>query len=115
MADTVRNFRILAVYAPPADICCERSGTIVLHAQRGDQVIAFLLSDGKRHHRDLVYHEHMKPPGQQDPRLVDADIDQIRALKTERSGTDVRDHRHSGVDPIRFVGQALVGFLGNDH
>ena len=81
MADNLRNFRILSVYAHVADICCEGSGTIALHSQRGDHITALMLSDGERHHCDLVYHERTKPADQQDPRLINADVDQIRAFK----------------------------------
>lgn len=81
MDKSVENFKILSVYAHPADICCEGSGTIALHAQRGDHITALLLSDGERHHCDLVYQEGLKPVDQQDSKIINADVDQIRAFK----------------------------------
>ena len=36
MPETKRNFKILCVYAHPADLCCEGSGTVALQAERGD-------------------------------------------------------------------------------
>ena len=43
MPGTARNFKILAIYAHPADICCEGAGTVALQAERGDDITALLL------------------------------------------------------------------------
>ena len=56
---------ILAVYAHCADAACEASGTLALHAERGDRVTIVLLTDGERHHNDLLYKE--KDKAQKDP------------------------------------------------
>jgi LmbE family N-acetylglucosaminyl deacetylase len=77
----VRNYRILCVYAHPADICCEGAGTVALHAQRGDDVHVLLLSDGERHHSDLLHREYAKPHGERDPGVMNSTVDDIRAHK----------------------------------
>ena len=48
------KLKIVIVQAHPADICCEGAGTVALHAERGDEVTCLLLSDGERHHNDII-------------------------------------------------------------
>ena len=81
MMTELRNFRILIVYAHPADIACEGAGTVALHAERGDEITALLLSDGERHHNDLIYRERAKPEAERDPGLNAATVETICALK----------------------------------
>lgn len=81
MHNDVRNYKILMIYAHPADICCEGAGTAALQAERGDQVSALLLSDGERHHSDLLHREYAKPPTERNPRLINAKVDDIRSFK----------------------------------
>ena len=76
-----RNFKILCVYAHPADLCCEGSGTVALQAERGDDITALLLSDGERHHADVLYRETAKPKEDRNPRIINATVDELRAFK----------------------------------
>ena len=54
---------------------------MALHAERGDQVSVLLLSDGERHHSDLIHREYAKPENDRDPRLLHATVEEIRAFK----------------------------------
>src|SRR5688500_5991921 len=47
MSDPIR---IMGVYAHPADVATEAAGTMAIHADRGDDVAAVVLSDGIRMH-----------------------------------------------------------------
>ena len=42
--------RIMGIYAHPADVATEAAGTMAIHADRGDEVTAVVLSDGIRMH-----------------------------------------------------------------
>jgi len=42
--------RIMGIYAHPADVATEAGGTMAVHADRGDDVTAVVLSDGIRMH-----------------------------------------------------------------
>ena len=81
MPETTRNFKILVIYAHPADICCEGAGTVALQAERGDDITALLLSDGERHHADVLHREIAKPEQEQDSRMINATVDDLRAFK----------------------------------
>ena len=85
MPDAVRNFKILFVYSHIGDIACEGSGTVALHAERGDEVTALVLSDGERHHNDLIHREYGKPEGERDPTWMNATVEDIRAVKREEA------------------------------
>ena len=47
MSDPIR---IMGIYAHPADLATEAAGTMAIHADRGDRVVAVMLSDGIRMH-----------------------------------------------------------------
>ena len=47
MSDPIR---IMGIYAHPADVATEAAGTMALHADRGDEITAIVLSDGIRMH-----------------------------------------------------------------
>ena len=100
MPETTRNFKILCVYAHPADICGEGAGTVALHAQRGDDITALLLSDGERHHSDVLHRAYAKPEGERDPRIINASVDDLRAFKRHEA------HRMCDILGIR----KLIGF-----
>ena len=42
--------RIMGIYAHPADVATEAAGTMAVHADRGDELTAVVLSDGIRMH-----------------------------------------------------------------
>ena len=42
--------RIMGIYAHPADVATEAAGTMAIHADRGDELTAVVLSDGIRMH-----------------------------------------------------------------
>ena len=42
--------RIMGIYAHPADVATEAAGTMAIHADRGDEVTAIVMSDGIRMH-----------------------------------------------------------------
>ncbi len=42
--------RIMGIYAHPADVATEAAGTMAIHADRGDELSAVVLSDGIRMH-----------------------------------------------------------------
>lgn len=44
------HLRIMGIYAHPADVATEAAGTMALHADRGDELTAVVLSDGIRMH-----------------------------------------------------------------
>jgi len=46
--------RILAIYAHPADVACEASGTLALHAERGDTVYVLVVTNGEAHHNVIT-------------------------------------------------------------
>ncbi len=44
------HLRIMGIYAHPADVATEAAGTMAIHAGRGDELTAVVLSDGLRMH-----------------------------------------------------------------
>ncbi len=44
------HMRIMGIYAHPADVATEAAGTMAIHADRGDELTAVVLSDGIRMH-----------------------------------------------------------------
>ena len=44
------HLRIMGIYAHPADVATEAAGTMAIHADRGDELSAVVLSDGIRMH-----------------------------------------------------------------
>ena len=45
-----KSLRIMGIYAHPADVATEAAGTMAIHADRGDELTAVVLSDGIRMH-----------------------------------------------------------------
>ena len=81
------NFSILVVYPHPADSATEASGTVALHAERGDKVTSVVVTDGDRHHMQWLHDEMEKPIGERDPDVDDMTLDDYRQFKrreTER-------------------------------
>ena len=85
MSDKLRKLNILVVHAHPGDLCCEGAGTVAIHTERGDNVTCLLLSDGERHHNDLIHREEGKPESERDPKIVNASLDEIKTLKREEA------------------------------
>ncbi|MBI3944045.1 MAG: PIG-L family deacetylase [Chloroflexi bacterium] len=75
------NFKILAVVAHPADSATEASGTLALHAERGDHVTSVVTTFGDRHHMQWLYDEIKKPESERDPDLATMDIEVYRNFK----------------------------------
>ncbi len=87
MDATVPKLNILAIYAHPADVACEGAGTIALHTERGDDVSCLVLSDGERHHNDIIHREYQKLPPERDSAVMNANVDDVKRFKraeTER-------------------------------
>ena len=81
------NFNILVVYPHPADSATEASGTIALHAERGDRITSVVVTDGDRHHMQWLHDEMEKPPGERDPDVDGMTLADYRTFKrreTER-------------------------------
>ena len=85
MAETTLPLKILAIHAHPADLACEGAGTIALHAERGDHVTSLILSDGERHHNDMIHREYGKPEKQRDHRVLEAGIEDIKTYKRKET------------------------------
>lgn len=56
----MRKLKILAVYAHPADCVTDAGGTLALHAQNGDDVVAMAITHGARMHPNAVLEELRK-------------------------------------------------------
>ena len=85
MNEQTPELKILIVYCHPGDLACEASGTVVLHTRRGDEVHCLMLSDGERHHNDLIHRELAKAPPQRDPTVVNISVDGIKTLKRQEA------------------------------
>lgn len=70
------NLRIMAIYAHPADVACEASGTLTLHAEMGDEVTIVVLSEGYHHHPHLFFGESGK-------KIKEATFGQLSEFKRE--------------------------------
>ena len=83
----MNNFNIMVVYPHPADSATEASGTVALHAERGDKVTSVVVTDGDRHHMQWLHDEMQKPAGERDPdvdNMTLADYRQFKRRETER-------------------------------
>ena len=81
------HFNILVVYPHPADSATEASGTVALHAERGDKVTSVVATYGERHHMQWIADQKAKPEGQRDPDLATMTLEDYRQFKkreTER-------------------------------
>jgi len=57
------------------------AGTVALHTRRGDEVHCLILSDGERHHNDLIHAELGKPESERDRAVLEMTVDDIKTLK----------------------------------
>ncbi|MGO1839665.1 MAG: PIG-L deacetylase family protein [Candidatus Microbacterium stercoravium] len=67
--------RIMTVYAHPADTITNCGGTLALHADAGDDIVAVILTHGGRIHPNVYAEEARKEDA--DPSLIEADRDEI--------------------------------------
>ena len=80
--------RIMGIYAHPADVATEAAGTMAIHADRGDELTAVVLSDGIRMHPHfLTVGEGAASRGAGQPRG-------LRGVQARRGPPGGRDHRH---------------------
>lgn len=86
--------RIMGIYAHPADVATEAAGTMAIHADRGDDLTAIVLSDGIRMHPHFLQTAEGRQP---------MTLDEYREFKRD----EVRR-------AARIIGFANVEFLGWD-
>lgn len=95
------KLNILAVYAHPADSATESSGTLALHAERGDKVTSVITTYGERHHMQWLYDEERKPESERDPAVANMTLEQYRDFK-KREAERIADIL--GVTQLEFLG-----------
>lgn len=71
--------KVMTIYAHPADTITNCGGTLALHADRGDEVVALILTHGGRIHPNKYAEEWRKD--QPDESVVGADLDAVVANK----------------------------------
>jgi LmbE family N-acetylglucosaminyl deacetylase len=71
---------ILAVFAHPADVVAEAGGTLALHSDAGDRVVAVLLTHGGRIHPN-IYVEEARKGTEGDERIAEASRERVIAIK----------------------------------
>ena len=59
MSDPIR---IMGIYAHPADVATEAAGTMAIHADRGDELTAIVMSDGIRMHPQFLVQGNAAEP-----------------------------------------------------
>ena len=79
------NFNILAVYPHPADSATDASGTLALHAERGDKVTSVVVTYGERHHMQWLEDQKAKPEGERDPDLATMTLEEYRQFKAREA------------------------------
>jgi 4-oxalomesaconate hydratase len=85
MSSQLRKMKILIVHAHPGDICCEGAGTVALHVERGDEVHCLVVSDGERHHNDLLHREYSKLASERNPKVMNTTNSDIKAYKRDEA------------------------------
>ena len=95
------EFNILVVYPHPADFATEASGTMALHAERGDKVTSVVATYGERHHMQWLHDEEKKPPGERDPDVDTMTLEDYRQFK-KREAERIADVL--GVSELIFLG-----------
>lgn len=75
------KLKILGVFAHPADMVTEAGGTLAMHADRGDGILAVFLTHGGRIHPNLYAEEQRKRPGERDEGIADADREKVLGIK----------------------------------
>jgi len=98
---TMSKLNILAVYPHPADSATEASGTLALHAERGDIVTSVIATYGERHHMQWLYDEEQKPESERDPAIINMTLQEYRAFK-KREAERIADIL--GVSELIFLG-----------
>ena len=76
-----QRMRILGVFAHPADTVTECGGTLAVHARRGDEVMAVVLTHGGRVHPNIYIEEARKNAGEREAGVAEAKEDRIIAIK----------------------------------
>ena len=102
----MEKLNILAFYAHPADFATAASGTVALHAERGDNVTSVVTTYGERHYMQWLLDEEAKPKSEQDPRIVNITLEQYLAFK-KREAERIADVL--GVNELVFLGWTDLG------
>ena len=78
-------FNILVIYPHPADSATDASGTVALHAERGDRVTSVVVSHGERHHMQWLADQRALPEDQRDPDLKLLTLESYRNFKAREA------------------------------
>src|SRR5690349_9926797 len=73
--------KIMTIYAHPADTITNCGGTLALHAENGDEIVALILTHGGRIHANKYAEEWRK--ANPDAAIVQSDMDAIARNKRE--------------------------------
>jgi LmbE family N-acetylglucosaminyl deacetylase len=95
------NYNILVVYPHPADSATEASGTVALHAERGDKVTSVVATYGERHHMQWLSDEESKPEAEKDPAIARMTLAEYRDFKKREAE---RIAEVLGVSELLFLG-----------
>lgn len=95
------RFNILAIYAHPADSATEASGTLALHAERGDSITSVITTYGERHHMQWLHDEKKKPESERDPAIINMTLKEYQDFK-KREAERIADI--VGVRDLVFLG-----------
>lgn len=93
--------RIMTVYAHPADTITNCGGTLALHADAGDEIVAVIITHGGRIHPNMYAEEARKE---------DADPSLIAAGRTEIIENKKRELRRAS----DIIGIGTIEFLDHD-
>ena len=72
---------VMCVVAHPADMVTECGGTLALHAARGDEVTAVILTHGGRVHPVIYVEESRKDEGDQKQDIAEAQRNLVLDIK----------------------------------
>ncbi len=97
----MENHNILVVYPHPADSATEASGTVALHAERGDKITSVVATYGERHHMQWLHDEESKPAAEQDPAIARMTLEEYRNFKKREAE---RIAEVLGVNELVFLG-----------
>ena len=97
----MENHNILVVYPHPADSATEASGTVALHAERGDKITSVVATYGERHHMQWLHDEESKPAAEQDPAVARMTLEEYRNFKKREAE---RIAEVLGVNELVFLG-----------
>lgn len=75
----MRKLKIMAIYAHPADPITDCGGTLALHAQNGDEVVAVAITHGSRIHPNMFAEEWRKQ--NPDQALLGSTREEVIAVK----------------------------------